>query len=439
MSGHPFALLALRALLAFVVFAIACDALAVPSFRRQTGLECTACHLSWPELTAVGRNFKLNGYTLGEARSLPLAAMIQGSYTKTRDVPDAARDALPRDDTLVLQQASLFLAGRLSEHAGVFSQYTYDGVAHHASIDNTDLRLVDSAGEGTGTIVYGLTVNNNPTVQDVWNTTPAWSFPYIGSPVAAAPNAATLIDGGLGQKVAGVGAYLWWRRTVYAELSFYRNASGLFRWFGEGTDTSQPALQGNNPYWRLALSRDWDGNQQSAMVGLYGAQWRPFGPPGAALPADRFSDLGVDAQYQYVTDRHRWSVQATRIREHQSFDASFAAGASSIDTGTLETRRAKASYYFDRAYGISLGLFDTRGDRNDLLFATGDAVTGSADGSPDSRGAILELDWLPRRDIRIGAQYTWYDRFNGARSNYDGNGRNARDNDALLLFVWLMF
>src|SRR5436305_11728635 len=37
---------------------------AVPSFARQTGFECVACHVSWPELTPVGRQFKLGGYTL---------------------------------------------------------------------------------------------------------------------------------------------------------------------------------------------------------------------------------------------------------------------------------------------------------------------------------------------------------------------------------------
>ena len=40
------------------------DAAAVPSFARQTGFECVACHLSWPELTTVGRQFKLGGFTL---------------------------------------------------------------------------------------------------------------------------------------------------------------------------------------------------------------------------------------------------------------------------------------------------------------------------------------------------------------------------------------
>jgi len=36
----------------------------VPSFTRQTGLACSACHYQFPQLTPFGRLFKLNGYTL---------------------------------------------------------------------------------------------------------------------------------------------------------------------------------------------------------------------------------------------------------------------------------------------------------------------------------------------------------------------------------------
>ena len=67
---------------------------AVPSFARQTGLECVSCHLSWLELSSVGREFKLGGYTLmkdtkeerpwlpmqsdGPPPRLPLAAVATG-------------------------------------------------------------------------------------------------------------------------------------------------------------------------------------------------------------------------------------------------------------------------------------------------------------------------------------------------------------------------
>src|ERR1700745_3810662 len=38
------------------------DAVAVPSYARQTGLACNACHYNPPELNAAGRAFKLMGY-----------------------------------------------------------------------------------------------------------------------------------------------------------------------------------------------------------------------------------------------------------------------------------------------------------------------------------------------------------------------------------------
>ena len=36
----------------------------VASFARQTNLPSSACHTTHPELTPLGRVFKLNGYTM---------------------------------------------------------------------------------------------------------------------------------------------------------------------------------------------------------------------------------------------------------------------------------------------------------------------------------------------------------------------------------------
>src|ERR1700681_1913612 len=47
-----------------VVFLQVPKADAVPSYARQTGFPCKSCHLMPPELTALGRTFKLNGYTM---------------------------------------------------------------------------------------------------------------------------------------------------------------------------------------------------------------------------------------------------------------------------------------------------------------------------------------------------------------------------------------
>jgi hypothetical protein len=66
-------------------------------------------------------------------------------------------------------------------------------------------------------------------------------------------------------------------------------------------------------------------------------------------------------------------------------------------------------------------------------------VSGSASGSPDSASTVIELNWLPYRDRRFTLQYTAYQRFNGASTNYDGFGRKASDNNTLYLLAWFPF
>jgi hypothetical protein len=458
MDPHAMRLVASAAIVVALLLA-STTAHAVPSFARQTGFECVKCHFSWPELTSVGRQFKLGGYTLmqevKEERpwlpwvsmqddapppKLPLAAMVQGSVTNTNSTTGADASDFPRNNGVVLQQASLFFAGRIAENFGAFAQWTYDGVAHHSAIDNTDLRYANHFESEGKNITYGVTVNNNPTLSDIYNTTPAWGFPFASSSVAVTPNAAPLI-GALGQQVVGFGGYAMWNNTVYTEVAAYRTADDAFSVFRAGTDKATDAvLDGYAPYWRLALQHTWAEGTHSAMIGTYGINVRKFpnslDPTG---PTDRFQDFGFDAQYQYVTDPHRFSAQLNWIREKQDYDATFSAGGASNPSDRLRTFRGKVTYYYDNKYGATLAYFSTNGNTDDSLYNTGAPVTGSTLGSPKTSGYIAEIDWLPRRDVRLLLQYTAYRNFNGSRTNYDGFGRNAKDNNTLFFMGWLMF
>jgi hypothetical protein len=436
------------------------QALALPSFARQTGLECTACHLSWLELTTVGRQFKLGGYTLmkpvtsgerplvsfdkdGNAPIVPLAGFVQASISRTAKTgtPGTDESSFPKDKELVLQQLSLFLSGRITDHVGVFSQWTYDGVEHHSSVDNVDIRVANRYSAGNMDVMYGLSLNNSPTMSDIFNTTPVWGWPFTTSGVAPTPAASPLISEGLAQQVAGLSVYSLWSRTVYAELGGYRTADGLFSIFRAGIPRDEAAvLRGTAPYWRLALQREWMEGTHSAMVGAYGLTAKkypdPLDPTG---PTDKFRDVGIDAQYQYITDAHRVSGQLNKIRETQSLDGTFAAGGSTNTSNKLNTLAAKLTYYYQTKYGVSFGYQRVSGDADLLVYDTGEAVTGSVTARPDSSAYIVELNWLPWRDRRFTLQYTAYQKFNGRKTDYDGFGRNAKDNNTWYLVAWFPF
>jgi hypothetical protein len=432
---------------------------AVPSYARQTGVACQGCHTVFPELTPFGRSFKLNAYQIDNLPQVqgitsskeyelllnqvpPISMMFQTSYTQTQKaLPDSAVPGANAQDGQLLfpQQASLFYAGRIAPGLGTFIQITYDSASGVFHLDNTEIRYAKQLMGGTDSLTWGLTMNNNPTVQDVWNSTPAWQTPFDQRTNAApVPGAATQIDGALaGRGVAGLTGYVWWKNSIYAELGLYRSSPQGFA----GTAGAGPLDSSNTdgvltrwaPYWRVAYERQWDRNSWS--VGAYGMMMK-IAPAGQAVrpPTDNFNDVALDSQYQFIGDENIYSVQTTYIKERQTFAATTAANGNN----DLKTFRLGGSYYLRRTYGAALGYFSTTGSSDAVLYAPA-AVTGFANSSPNSNGWIAELNYLPWQNVKLALQYTAYQKFNGASSNYDGAGRNASDNNTLYLLAWLNF
>lgn len=438
---------ALRALLAGALFAATLSAQALPLFARQTGQACVACHVSFPELTPYGRWFKLNGYTFGQRAEVPLAAMLNFGVERVATPTDATGAQVdPRDGVPTPSAASLFAGGRLNDHAGAFLQWTYQPFNYnyadptqyggYTHADNMDLRLVgrsEAAEGGFPEWVYGLTVHNNPTVQDVWNGTPAFGFPWQGPQFNPTPAAATLVDGGLAQSVVGSGAYLFWNRSLYAEFSLYRDATGPFSLLTWNVPVTTP-LTGSNPYVRLAWNREW--GPHSLEVGAYGARFHVLTSGTQGDPTDTFRDRAIDFQYQYITEPHTVSVVGSQIWENQHLGYTYGAGGSDNPDNTLTTQRIKATYFWHHRWGGSLGLFRTTGSSDATLYQGG---FGLANSVPDSSGYVAELDYQPIPNVRLMAQYTGYRTFNGSSDNVDGMGRSAHDNNVLYLNLWVAY
>src|SRR5215469_2022329 len=217
------------ALLALVLLSLPRISAAVPSFARQTGLPCSQCHVVafGPALTAYGRQFKVNGYTFSKQDGgikVPLSATVLSVF----DSPNKAAPTpspYSNEDNLIVQDVSVFLAGRLAEHLGAFVKGTYFGVSRSAAWDSLDVRYARTLELGGQSVVAGIDVNNQPTVQDLWSSTPAWSYPYVRSELAPAPNGAPVIRGALAQSVLGASAYAMINSEIYLEAGFYRGVS----------------------------------------------------------------------------------------------------------------------------------------------------------------------------------------------------------------------
>ncbi|MDD5051873.1 MAG: hypothetical protein PHO27_03955 [Sulfuricurvum sp.] len=427
------------------------QAYAIPSFARQTGFDCTVCHTVFPELTQTGREFKLRGYTMNNGEKskmpLPLAAMVMADITKTSNTTGLASNSptVMKDKKLLLPQVSVFYGGKITDKSGAFIQITYDGsellsktdIAHHTAMDNLDVRYADSISLADKELLYGLTINNNPSMADLWNTTPTWGFPYAGSVIANAPAAATQVDGGLGQSVGGIGAYAQWNDLIYAEVAAYRSARKgsmkLFGWKNANLKGDTQDVQGTTPYARLALQHNFGDNY--LMLGGYimNSKINPAFESNMGGPLDTYKDRAIDAEYQYTNGSNMITALATRIWETQTLDGSVGLLTADNLRDTLTTTRAKISYYLDQKYGATIGSFATTGTADATKYATPVGLT------PNSRGEIAELDYLPLQNIKFALQYTRYDKFNGASKNYDGAGRNASDNNNLYLLGWFMF
>jgi hypothetical protein len=397
---------------------------ALPLFNRQTGQNCVACHAGgqFPELTPYGRMFKMTGYTIGQRISLPVSAMALASVSKVSNASKgdpSVDNGTGKNGSLIMPTASLFLGGKIADNFGAFAQITYDNYASqsedgayhgHSGADNIDLRYADRLVDDQRDLIFGVSVNNNPSVSDPWNTVGAW-MQYVPVP---SPSSSQFIDGaspypgvGPGGGVAGVTAYAYWNRMLYAEVGGYRTANGLFRPFSAGGPPTE--LQGLNPYVRLALNREWGAH--SWMVGLSGMNTKL---PDASAGSDRLQDVMFDTQYQYLLDPHSVTAQLSYSTNKISFPA---------EVGPSETSkvlRSKLTYVYRAQYGGSLGTFNLTG-------------------APATAGTTAEAFWNPVQNIRVGLQYTAYSKFSGATNNYDTFGRNASDNNSLFFYVWAAY
>jgi hypothetical protein len=405
---------------------------AMPSFSRQTGASCSQCHTQsfGPNLTPFGRDFKLGGYTMSggtgtNAKLPPISAMITGSFTNTNkdatDIP-AGFDA---NNNFTFDEASLFYAGKVYGKVGAFIQGTYNGFEDILEMDKTDIRFADNLDIGEHQLTYGVSLNNTPTVQDLWNTT-AWGFPYTGSGMQPGVGAGALIDGGLDSQVGGATAYTMIDNLLYLEAGAYGSFSDtLQRGFGIGVG-DRNSLDGPAPYWRVALQHDWKGHFFA--LGHYGMMADVCPHRDCSKGTNQFTDLAFDATYQYMANpKHIFEAKTTYIYEDQKLNAD---GALPSDQNTyLATYKMNAAYTFDQTYGVTFGYNKINGSPIDGSHPNSEYFTAELVYVPFGKSTSYLNPWL---NLRTSLQYIGYTQANGT-STY------SHDNNTFMLNGWLAF
>ena len=443
----------------------ASPASALPSFSAQTGQPCTSCHIGafGPQLTPFGRAFKIGGYTQqggeGIAAHIPLSAMLLGSFNTTGgSIPEGTQvPHYATNNNFAMDQISVFLAGRVNDYAGGFVQGTFNGIASTFKLDNTDLRLTAPFDTKTSEIRIGLSVNNGPTVQDPFNSTFAWGYPYVSSAFLQVPQAQPLLAGALIGNSIGTTVYAWYDRSLYLEGGAYSSYGPSLLQYAGTTYPGAPlgGTSGLAPYLRAAY--EWNWNQQSAHVGglfFYsdfnpnaGGKMRSVDP---SFGRNNYTDFAIDGGYQYLGDgTHVGTVYGIYVNEQQNLNGAFAGGTSDQSRNNLNQIRLNASYFYQQTYGATIGWQKTWGTPNQLLYGSTNPISGSANGKPNSNSFSIEADWVPFgkadswmgpwANLKLGVQYVIYTQFNGAATNYDGNGRNASANNTLYAFAWVAF
>jgi hypothetical protein len=355
--------------------------------------------------------------------------------------PGGLAPGFANNSALAMQQVSLFTGGKIADHVGAFIQGTYDGVFHDLHWDNTDIRYSKEVKFDNGhTLLWGIDLNNNPTVQDVWNIVPAWQFPYISSELAPTPTAKPFIQGVYSQQPLGLSAYAFIDDMLYFEFGGHRPVSADTQKALGIDPPAQTPISGIAPYWRIAIEKN---------IGKHSLEIGTFGLTGQLLPKglsqagmDSFTDVGVDVQYQFLGDPHIVTARAAWIHENHNTQASQLLGLASNSNDTLQSLNALVSYIYNQTWRPTGGWTTLSGSADVLLY-------GTPTGGPNSIGWIAELAYLPFMhggpkfwpwlNFRVGLQYAHWNKFNGASTNIDGNGRSAQGNNTLFLFVWTAF
>ena len=430
------------------------SAYAIPSFAAQTGQPCSACHVGsfGPQLKPYGRDFKLYGYVTSDRPNdnfvdnwdERFTVMTQTSFTHTNKGQQGLPSGTGPNDNFTFDQAAAYYGGRITKTVGGISEWTYDGVTHSFTWDAFDIRHAWE-GEVLGTdYVGGVLASNQMGNTSIWNSTPPNTFPYNSSRLEPTTSPSgqdlvntTLTDDTLNSRIIGPGAYFLWNDWVYGEFTAYFPTSrNINNALGPTPVAQTDTYDGVIPYWHVALQHDYDNHKHYGQLGLFGATADRYpGGDKSTGNKDHITDLGVEANYQWMDDLHNMlSAHATYSHEDQNLKATYVLGSSDHSSLGINEFKADLTYTIDDTYVPSVQYFQTRGTRDATFW-------GTDNGSPNTQGYTIDLAYVPFGkpgstgynwgNMRLALEYTGYNEFGGTSVH-------ASDHNTIFLNFWMI-
>jgi hypothetical protein len=446
-------------------------AYALPSFTGQTGAPCSACHIGGfgPQLTPFGIYFKATGYTLGGGTGVWSHVPFNfqpGDVSYTNIAKDRAN--VPKGWTGTNNYVSpgcasfIIAVGHSFEGkfgvGGIGKVFLNTSAAFVvqsgtiASIGPSDLKFTKPMTLGSHQLIVTLDFNNQATISDPYdnNLYSYWGqgFALEGPTNAFSPSGGPHLSS-LVKTVTGETISVFLDNAVYAEVGLYQSMSPSMTTALGGTPGQMVA--GSAPYVRVAWQHQW-GTQFLEVGGLFAdIPYNTISGVSNTSLQNEYVDWGLDAMYQRQFGKNVLVFNANYLTETQNNGASFSAGKASNAYDTIQQFRLTGTYAWNGDAEASLAYIQTWGSSDAKLYPAGAAITGSAANSPNAQYLIAQVDWAPWGNakpgdagypwlnVRVGVQYRYYLQFNGGTTNYDGLGRNASDNDTLLLFTFWSF
>lgn len=151
---------------------------AVPSFARQMGVPCNACHFQYiPKLNSFGREFKLGGFTqtaqeLMEDDGFSLPPVLNASffseleYHKTKQTTSGNPEVgAERGAWSLPGEAVIFFGGRIAENIGGIIEFGGEGPGGYRVVYSKDFGGVQG-----GLSVFATDAMGPGTGMELWNT-----------------------------------------------------------------------------------------------------------------------------------------------------------------------------------------------------------------------------------------------------------------------------